>query len=149
MKPHDRIRVARDRLGLSVNDVALKAGVEIPAYRDVEIYEDEAFSVVPLGDLRSICRVLELDLLAMFEVADLADGSNGLAGDLVHLRRNELIQRRRTELGLTREQLGDLIGFETIAVEQMEQEPDFIEQWPLELIETLAAALSVSPRVLI
>jgi len=149
MKPHDRIRAARDRLGLSMNDVAVKAGVGVPGYRDVEFYEDEAFSVVPLGDLRSICRILELDLFAMFEVADLVDGSNRLGGDLVHLRRNELIQRRRTELGLTREQLGDLIGFETITVEQMEQESDFLEQWPLELIETLAVELSLPLRTLI
>jgi hypothetical protein len=69
--------------------------------------------------------------------------------DLFKLPRNELISKCRTALDLTREQLGNLIGFETVAIEEMEQDLDFLERWPVELIQQLAIALEIPVHALL
>jgi len=60
-----------------------------------------------------------------------------------------MIRARRANLGLTQDQLGDLIGFETVAIVNMEKDPDFLESWSGELIVELAGYLEVPAQVLL
>jgi transcriptional regulator with XRE-family HTH domain len=149
MKPNELIRARREELGLKVADVASKAALGGAAYRDIESYEDEAFTTVPLGTLRSITEVLGLDLLSMFGIECHLCSTADADVELFRLPRNELTSKRRTALGLTREQLGNRIGFETVAIEEMEQDPDFLERWSVELIQQLAIALKIPMHVLL
>ena len=130
MKPSELIRARREELGLKPADVAARASLGNSAYRDIESYENEAFTTTQLGALRSICEALGLDLLSMFGIECQFCAGSGSDADLFRLPRNELISHRRIALGLTREQLGDRIGFEPIAIEEMEQVvcPDFSDE---------------------
>jgi hypothetical protein len=85
----------------------------------------------------------------MFGIACHFCSTAGADADLFRLPRNELISKRRAALGRTREQLGDRIGFETVATEEMEQDSDFLERWPVELIQQLAIALEIPVHALL
>jgi len=148
MKPNELIRARREGLGLSPADVAMTASLGIPAYRDIEAYEDEAFTRAHLQALRSICEMLGLDLLSIFGI-ECQFCSGDYPDALFHVARNALISQRRMALGLTDEQLGDRIGFEAIAIEKMEKDPDFLELWSVELIQQLATELGIPVHALL
>lgn len=147
MQASDTIRKRREELGLNAVDVAATAGLGFEAYRDIESYENEAFTIVELRALRAVCELLKLDLLSMFAIeCQFCPGSDT---DLFRLPRNALISRGRTALALTREQLGDRVGFETIAIEEMEQDAAFLERWSVELIQQLATELRIPVHALL
>jgi DNA-binding XRE family transcriptional regulator len=102
-----------------------------------------------LHALRSICAALGLDILTLFGIECHFCAGNCPDADLFRLGRNELISRRREAVGLTREQLGDRIGFETTAIEEMERDPAFLEQWSVELILELAKELRIPEHALL
>ena len=142
MNANDRIRESREALGLSEGEAARRAGLSTAEYRDVEAYADEAFRVVHLGRLRALCKALGLDPLGLF-------GRPTGTDEPRRGTRSEVVRSRRTALGLTQEQLADRIGFELSAIVDMEQDADFLDGWPVELVLELAEILGVPPRALI
>jgi transcriptional regulator with XRE-family HTH domain len=141
MKVNERIRRRREELGFNLSEVARFARIGVDAYRDVERYENEAFAVATLGTMRAICGALTLDMLSLFNIICPPQQGDEVGQRDLELSRNVIISAQRNALGLTREELGNRIGFETIAIDQMENEPDFLEQWSIELIENLASEL--------
>lgn len=148
MKPNEKISQQRREMQLSAIDVADRGGVGREAYRDIEAYEDEAYTTVPLANLRSIASILGLNLLSLFELPS-AFCSNSQSGSIKILPRNLIVQEREKALGIGRSQLSDLIGFEEQTIARMESEPDFLEEWSVDLIVQLAKILQVSPHLLI
>ena len=65
------------------------------------------------------------------------------------LPRNVLIRKKRENKGLSADQLGDRIGFATVAVNNMEADPAFLETWALVYIQELAEAIDVPFQVLL
>ncbi len=149
MKPNELIRARREELGLKVAEVAATAALGGPAYRDIESYEDEAYKTVELRALRSICKVLGLNLLSMFGIECRLCTGDGSDAGFFRLPRNQLISQRRIALGLAREQLGDRIGFEMVAIEEMEEDPAYLEEWSVELIQQLATELRIPAQALL
>jgi DNA-binding XRE family transcriptional regulator len=150
VKPvNQTIREARTRLRLRDTDVAARAGLSIHEYCDVESYEDEAFRVVHLGKMRRLCDVLGLDILDLFAIGCASCGKREQVATGHQGPRDEMIRARRANLGLTQDQLGDLIGFETVAIADMETDPDFLETWSVELIVELAGHLELPAQVLL
>jgi hypothetical protein len=146
---NEAIKEARTRVGLRDIDVAAHAGLSIDEYFDVEMHGDEAFTVVHLRHLKKLCEVLQLDLLDLFGIECAFCGGQQHAARLAPTPRDELILARREALGLTPDQLGDLIGFETVAIKDMEKNPDYLEGWSVELVVELAGHLKVPAQVLL
>ena len=65
------------------------------------------------------------------------------------LPRNLLIEKKRKILKLTQDELGDRIGFETIAIKDMEIRPDFLESWSYELVAELSTILEIPIQILL
>jgi transcriptional regulator with XRE-family HTH domain len=149
MQANEVIRARREELGLRAAEVAMAAGIGDDAYRDIESYEDEAFTTAQLQEIRSIFETLGLDLLSVFGIECRFCTGQTTEIDLFDRPRNEVIAQRRSVLGLTREQLGDRIGFETVAIEEMEQDPAFLERWSIQLIEQLARELGLPVQPLL
>jgi transcriptional regulator with XRE-family HTH domain len=146
---NETIRTARLRLGLSENDVAGRAGLSWHEYFDLELHADEGIEVVHLKNMKRVAEVLHLDVLDLFGIrcAFCDHPERSVSGS--HLCRNELVRQSREAMGLSQDDLANGIGFETVAVAQMESDPDFLESWSVGLVRELAGILAVPPQVLL
>ncbi len=102
----DRMRAARERLGLTPEEVASKMGLSAPWYYDLEAYPDEVFSTVSLAHLQVLGQTLGLEPATILvgdgappmdrgEFRDVADG----------------LERRMSSEGLDAKTLGDRLGW--------------------------------------
>jgi hypothetical protein len=103
----DRMRGARERLGLTPEAVASKMGLAAPWYYDLEAYPDEVFSTVSLAHLQVLGQTLELEPAKILvggtsspihrrEFRDVVDG----------------LERRMESEGLDAETLGERLGWD-------------------------------------
>jgi transcriptional regulator with XRE-family HTH domain len=149
MTPNVAIREARQRLGLSETDVAARAGLSPNEYLDLEAHENEAADVVHLSDLKKLVEVLHLDLLGLFGIGCVFCEHPELPTPDPHVTRNDLVRRTREAMGLSEDDLGDRVGFETVAIVAMESDPEFLESWSVGLVQELAAVLGLPLQVLL
>jgi transcriptional regulator with XRE-family HTH domain len=142
--PRETVRKARHKLGLSDTEAASQIGISISEYGDIEQHADELASTVALKDVRRLSEVLQLEL---FDLIGLSSHER-LAGS-PGAKRNELIGLRMGELNLSPKQLADQLGFEESAIHAMLLDPQFLEQWPIDLIESLADEIKVPISILL
>ena len=148
MNPAEIIKQRRLEKGLKEKDVWSSAGMTQSEYQDVEWDESEAFTALPLKWLRRICAYLDLDMLALIDGCLPASTVGEVPEDWICLRRHKLIEAARLRRGWSQDELGDQIGFQTVAIERMERDGAFLESWPVDLITELASLLDV-PRTLL
>ena len=148
MAPNQIIKRKRIAKGLGVQQVAALTGLSVHEYEDIEQHADEALGVVHLNKLKAVCAVLGLDLLSLSGTT-CAFCEGRADRDNWQSPRNIVIQRAREHLGLSKVELGDRIGFEEQAIVDMEQDPDYLEKWSVELIQELASILGVPIEVLL
>ena len=100
------MREARERRGLTAEEVASQVGLSAPWYHDLEAYPDEVFSTVSLAQLQALGRTLGLEPATI------------LAGDgAPPIDRREFgdvargLQRRMDVEGLDADTLGERLGW--------------------------------------
>jgi len=148
MTQNQRIRLRREELGLLDTDVANRIGISIAAYGDIEAYADELFDVVELRTVRALCAVLNLDVLDLIGTeCEICSGRGNFSEEL-KLPRNVLVQNRRSVRGLSRAELAEAIGFEEVAIRQMESDPSFLDGWSVNLIKELSVLLDTPFQLL-
>lgn len=125
--------------------VAAKAGLSIYEYGDLEAYENEAETVLDLRKLKALCEVLEISLFDMFSLE--RPQSSYLSLNLK--RRNDIVLTCREALGFSQDELGDKVGFHGYAIQEMENDSEFLESWCLGDVIALADILGLPPWVLI
>lgn len=149
MRIHALIKAKREALGFSDVDVAQKSGLSIYEYGDIEQHENELFNVTALHQVRRLARVLGLsidDIMIAAHVGYEATAQQSASSDLP---RNSVVGRARKSIGLSREQLAEALGYGTDAVDALETDPMFLENWSLDLIVTLAKTLRLQVRRLL
>jgi transcriptional regulator with XRE-family HTH domain len=103
----DRLRGARERLGLTPEEVASKVGLSAAWYYDLEAYPDEMFSTLSLAHLQALGRALGLDpKRILFGDTASPDASQGFR-DVV-----DALERRMKLEGLDAETLGERLGWD-------------------------------------
>jgi transcriptional regulator with XRE-family HTH domain len=103
-----RIRRAREDLTLTQDDVASRWGEQVSMYWDLELFDDEAFTVISVRQLQRLASVLETTVNALLFGED-------PAATLPIARYRDVIARlevRMAEDGISIDQLGDRIGWE-------------------------------------
>lgn len=145
MSISEKIKAAREQLGLTDVKAAEKVGLSIYEYGDLESYDNEAETVLDLGKLKKLCETLEIDLFELFSLD--RPESHYLTYDLE--RRNDIVSERRNALGLSQDELGDKVSFYGHVIQEMEDDSDFLESWCLEDVIALAKSLNVPSWVLI
>lgn len=141
------ITARRVALGADEVEVAKDSGLSIYEYGDIEQYRDEIFEVTHLRQAKCLCDRLGLDIFEIFDMDCAFCADSAAYHDDYLLPRNELVQKRCAALGFSQEELGDLIGFETIAIVNMEKNPDFFEEWSFELVHNTALVLKVPDQI--
>lgn len=148
MNVNELLRAHRAKLGLTEAEVARRAGLSLDEYRDAEQHEDEMLEVLHLRNVRLLCTALDLDPLDLLGVA-CAFCAGADAGLVPGGARHEIVHSRRRALGLSQEDLAERVGFEVGVVADIERDPDYLENWSVELVLSLAHALGVPPQVLL
>ena len=138
-------------MGLSDTDIVEKTNISICEFGDIEAYPDELVTVTFLKEVKELCVILKFDVFELFGISSHYPLKNeGETNHIDHtLPRHKLIKKKREELGLSQEELGDNLGFYTIAIEEMEKDEEFLERWTMELIIKLAKELKLSLNSLI
>jgi transcriptional regulator with XRE-family HTH domain len=60
-----RVRTARERLGLSQSELAARLGLRPSEYWDIELHDDEAFTVFPVSGLETLSNILNVPLFEL------------------------------------------------------------------------------------
>ena len=104
MAPHIRFRDARERLGLSPDEVANKSGVSSAEIWDIEAYENELTSCHSPRAVQLFCRILGIQPVELF--GGVASGPAISPAELVQLIREECRVRQ-----VSLEQFEDVVGW--------------------------------------
>jgi len=149
MNVNEKIKARRQELALTAATVAKQANLSIHEYGDIEQHDHEIYDVAQLRAVKKICEVLQADFLALFDMkcAFCEVGIEYLAN--YSLPRNELLRKRRTELGISQKELGDRVGFYEVEVQNLESKPDHLETWVIENIKELSTVSNVPLQILL
>ena len=149
MNVNEKIKVRRQELGLTDVEVAKLAGLSIQDYFSIEMHVDEIVLYPHLYEVKEILKILKIDFFDLFEMhCDSCEEDKQYPKDY-SLPRNELIHKRRTEMGLSASELGDRIGFEEAAVNDMEKDPNYLETWAIDYIKDLSRVIDVPLQILL
>jgi len=94
--------------GLTENEIALRLGMTVSSYCDLELHDDEAFTVVSLKDLVELGRILAVPPRILL----LGSEEEGVGQTVSFDKVTASVARKLKESSQTEEQLGDLIGWD-------------------------------------
>jgi transcriptional regulator with XRE-family HTH domain len=148
MNVNEKIKQRRLELGLKDTEVARLSGLSIHEYFDVELHRNEIFELVDLYNIKKMCAALKLDFLKLFEMpCAFCEGEVYSKDYLLH--RNQIIQKKREEVGLTVEKLAELTDCTVEAIRNLEKYTAHLESWRLEDIFKLSTVLKIPPQILL
>jgi transcriptional regulator with XRE-family HTH domain len=106
--PHTRFREARERLGLSPDEVAAQCGISDAGIWDIEAIEGDLTACYSPSEVQQFCRLLRIHPSELFgeRISESA------------VSPEELVQRIHEECrsrGITLEKFGDVVGWELSA----------------------------------
>lgn len=146
---NEKIEARRLELGLSDVEVAHQIRLSIYEYGDIEYYADEIFRVIPLYHVKKLCKILQIDFFTLFEKPCVFCEEGATDVDDNFLRRDLLIHKKRETLGLSKEELGNRLGFYGAEIDLIETYTAHLESWVIENIFELAIQLQIPYQVLL
>jgi transcriptional regulator with XRE-family HTH domain len=147
---HTKIKERRVEKGFSEIECAADAGLSIHEYDDVESYEDEFIRVLSLGKARRIATKLELSLEELLgDYLGHSDRKSAVADSVPAGPRHSLVRRARLANGLSVSELADKIGYEDVAIDNLENSSDYFEVLCIDVLLDIAEVLGLDPACLI
>jgi transcriptional regulator with XRE-family HTH domain len=133
-----RIRSARTRAGLDPQTVSEVLGLTLPAYFDLEAFDDELFTCLSLEELTKLAQVLGVSPLSLVADDDRAHEATG------EMSLTEVISRIRDYIevhGLTAAAFSDRVGWD---ISEALLHPDSAWQsWNLDWLYDVCAELKI------
>lgn len=145
---NEQIEKRRIELGLSMENAADSIDLNLDSYYDIELHDDEVYSI-PIIFVKKLFKILMFDFLELFEIPCAFCMRNEPYLDEYGLLRNELVQKRRISKKISKEEISDRLGFYEIAITNMEDDKDILEEWSIELITDLSRELEIPLQVLL
>ncbi|MEO8429383.1 MAG: helix-turn-helix transcriptional regulator [Verrucomicrobiota bacterium] len=105
--PEKRLRLARDKRGLSLNQVALLAGMSVPECYDLETYVDEVATCIELA-LANLCGVLGIRARELF--SEEASESKQISSEELVARIKATLEARGSSVSEFEERVGFTIS---------------------------------------
>jgi transcriptional regulator with XRE-family HTH domain len=103
-----RIRAARLRAGLSVDDLARYIGVNTDSCHDLEFHDDEVFKTVSLEELGALCRALKIRPASLL----LGEDGDRISGSVTFEQISTAVRQRIAEELTTADEWGDAVGWD-------------------------------------
>jgi transcriptional regulator with XRE-family HTH domain len=133
-----RIRAARTRAGLDPQTVSEALGITLPAYFDLEAFDDELFTCLSLEELTKLAQVLGVSPLSLVAGGDRANEVTG------EMPLTEVISRIREYIrvhGLTAVAFSDRVGWD---ISEALLDPDTAwHRWNLDWLYDVCAELKI------
>lgn len=126
------IREARERTGRTIEEMASVVGLSADAYLDVECYNDEASSVLPLRQLVSVLRTLDLGVEDVF--------SHPAPHSVSRLQFGELLRQHLVHRGQSVSAFEAAVGWE---VASLLDNPESLDAWTLDQLRDVCAVVDV------
>lgn len=139
------IKVRRIELGISEITFAEILGISLDSYLDIERYPEEFFTQISLSNAKTICKYVNLKLLDIVEVKFPELKEINSVTESIPIR--DLFKQRRSELGLTTETLADMIGYNEVAVLEVESEENGIDSLAIDDVVGLLTILGIPPSL--
>jgi len=139
-----RLRSARVRVGLDERAMAERLGIGLPAYCDLERFDDQLVTCWSLDQVRRLAQVLRLPVAAL--IADDADATaSGPAMSMTELI--DRIRRRLLQEGISVDAFSGRVGWDLTAAVA---EPDSAwRDWNIDCLRDVCAEMEIdSLRVL-
>lgn len=133
MRPNDLIRKKRLELGLDEAVVASRAGLTVAEYSDMEDYDDELYTVVPLIKIKRVCGELGLSLNDLFDLQ--ADGRFPA----------DIVKQKMQDMNMSVEDVSDFVGMTEEAIRDVARDVANAESWVMEPLLDLAKFLHLKP----
>lgn len=146
---NQKIKSRRIELGLRDTEVADQAGFSIYQYGGLEDEADYVYSVAPLYYVKKLCKVLDLNLLALFDLECAFCTGRFVYENDYRCWRSTLVNKRRESAGFSLEQLGDKVGFNATEIELIETYVAHLESWVIANILQLSGHLYLPPQILL
>ena len=115
---------AREALGLSREEVALRWGQPVSMYWDLEFHDDEAFTVISVRDLVMLAGILRTPLIQLLFGADASTASAAVPYAEVAL----LLRARIEDAAISANELSEQAGWE---VAEYLDAPDELAELPI------------------
>jgi transcriptional regulator with XRE-family HTH domain len=132
-----RILRAREALGLTQDEVAARWGEQVSMYWDLELYDDEAFTVISVRQLQRLAAVLRTSVNALLFGEEPVPTLPGVSYDDVVAR----LRVRMVEDAVSADQLGDRIGWD---IRQLLNDPSTFCEWPIDGLRSVCLAADVN-----
>lgn len=135
--PHIRLREARERMGLSHEEVAARSGISTPSIWDLESFEGELTCLYSPRDIHLLCSIVGTRPIDLF--------SDGFSESRVSPP--ELVQRIHAEClsrDVTLEQFEDVVGWQlSVCIEPPER---LLEDMTVDGLQWLCRELHIDWR---
>jgi DNA-binding XRE family transcriptional regulator len=136
---HSELRSKREKMSLSTERMAHLLDISVESYWDLERTPPEWRMVLPFYKLRFAVALLEIDLAPVV----------GRVGEFGHFKEytctSDLVKSFRERSGLSKEEFSQVVGFETVFVDIVEQHPLGLELYPAEVAILVAQTLGIAP----
>jgi transcriptional regulator with XRE-family HTH domain len=134
------LKQKREALGIDEVKISHLTGLSVYEYGDLEAYPNEFFDQISLGEAKRVCQVLQIDIKSLLPGCVESDNPQPRV-----IHRNVLVTQERERIGLTREQLANQIGYETVAIDQVEAEEGYLDSMSPSAILDIARVLKINP----
>lgn len=127
------VRNARERLGLTAHDVAIKLGISDPSYEDIESVPDE---LTLLYDLRDVFRLLEILDISLQDVLNLTQRVPERFDPSIDVTLENAL-RQSADLETLEDDVGYYLDPESCKPARA------LQEWNIELLEGLCSSLGI------
>lgn len=126
------VRSKRLELGLTPEGLAQACNLSIAEYRDIEGYDDELYTVVPLNTVACLCEHLNITLEELFNYS-----SN------TTLLPRDFIKQKLNKKSLSVSELSDFVGIEESYIESILEDLLKIGNWVMDPVISLTKRLEI------
>jgi transcriptional regulator with XRE-family HTH domain len=145
-RANEVIRSARERLGLTSEQAAARAGLTVDEYGDLEHHADEVVSAVSLATARRICGLLNITLSELLIAEQLlVPGKAGGTSSGSTRPRHRVAHQMRVAKGASIGDVANAIGFEEAAVRQGESADEYLDALPIRVLFDWARYIGADP----
>jgi transcriptional regulator with XRE-family HTH domain len=134
--PQSALRIARERAGLTQEQVATLAGISPAAYWDLELCSDDLTTAVSIRTLARVCQAVAIDLHRLFGVSSCAPEKRITPS---RLRKQTIEHLNRTHLSIPA--LEDKVGFH---LSSFLANPDTVWDWNIDCLRSVCEELGVN-----